>query len=165
MYLTAVILTLCASYFVILELFSLFFDARAIRPTGSKAIRSVAIIFIIALFGYAVALYIPDLEWGNRVLHGFVGGFLTFLICFLAAKDGGFKISRLQFFIFSALVVTALGVLNEHVELFLQTYVRLLFYSNPNDTWLDLISNTVGILIAAVCFVPFLNRATTSPQK
>ncbi len=164
MYLTAVILILCASYFVILELFSIFFDGKTVRP-GPKAIRSVAIIFVLALLGYAVALYIPDLEWGNRVLHGFVGGFLTFLICFLAATDGAFRISRFQFFIFSALLVTSLGVLNEHIELFLQTYIRLLFYSNPNDTWLDLISNTVGILLAGACLVPFLNKATTSPQK
>lgn len=164
MYLAAVTVSLCASYFVLLELFSLFFNGKLIR-VSTKALRSVLIIFVLTVVGYTITFLIPDLELGNRILHGFVGGFLTFLICFLVVRDGGFNITKFQFFIFSLLVVTALGVLNEHVEYFLQTYVRLLFYSNPKDTWLDLLSNTVGILLSAACLVPFVNRASTSPQK
>lgn len=164
MYLVAVTVSLCASYFVLLELFSLFFTGHLTR-VRLAAVRSVLIILVLTILGYTVTFMIPDLEWGNRVLHGFVGGYLTFLICFLVTKDGGFKITKFQFFVFSLLVVIALGVLNEHVEFFLQTYVRVIFYSNPNDTWLDLLSNTVGILLSGVCLVPFVNRASTGQQK
>lgn len=164
MYLAAVTLALCASYFVILEIYALFFNGAWMKPPAS-CVRSVGAIFVLVLAGYAVALVIPDLELGNRFLHSVVGGLLTFMICFLAVRDGGFRITRFQFVVMSALIVTALGVLNEHLEFFLQTYVRVLFYSNPNDTWLDLISNSLGIIAGAIIFTPWLYKAKTSQQN
>ncbi len=53
------------------------------------------------------------MELSNRVLHVFGGGFLAFLICFLAALDSRVRIRRFQFFLFSFLIVIALGVANE----------------------------------------------------
>lgn len=156
-YLVAIALGLCVAYFLIFKVFSVFFGENNAGISG-KAASSLAIIIIFAWLGYTVTFLIPDLETGNRVLHLFVGGFLGTLICFLVARDGGFRISRLQFFIMSLLIVTALGAFNEHIEYFLQTYVRYLFYSNPKDTWLDLLSNTTGILIGNACLLPFLNR-------
>ncbi|MCX6715711.1 MAG: hypothetical protein NT077_01685 [Candidatus Taylorbacteria bacterium] len=167
MYFLVISLGLCIAYFLIYWLFSLFFT-RSVVGITKNTILSIAIIFVFSVVGYYITFLIPNLEFGNRILHTFVGGFLCTLICFLVVRDGGFNITKLQFFIFSLLIVTALGVLNEHIEYFLQTYVRYLFYSNPKDTWLDLLSNTVGILIANTVFIPFVNKrkpTIANPEK
>jgi len=148
---------LCVAYYVIFKIFTVFFSAEKAR-ISIASIRSVVIILVISVLGYIITFKITDLELGNRVLHIVVGGFLVTLICFLVVKDGGFQINKLQFFIFSLFVVTAFGVFNEHIEYFLQTYVRVLFYSNPRDTWLDLLSNSIGIISANIILLPFINR-------
>lgn len=121
----------------------------------------VYIVICISLI-FTISLGVPDRGFGNRLLHAFGGGFLSFLICFLVVRDSGLKITRLQFFIFSLFVVTFLGVTNEIAEFFLQNYLAFHFADTINDTWLDLISNTVGALIGSVCFVPFIKSAKSS---
>jgi hypothetical protein len=158
MYLLTISLGLCVAYFVVFWLFSVFFTGVRINLTSTRTLLSLAIIFAWSCIVYAVTFLMTDLELGNRVLHLFGGGVMGVIICFLAARDGRFVISRLQFFIMSLLLVTAMGVFNEHVEYFLQTYVRFLFYSNPRDTWLDLLSNTGGILLANMALLPFLRN-------
>ena len=86
--------------------------------------------------------------------HGLGGGFLAFGVCFLAAKFSEVKLGRARFALFSFLLVTALGVLNEVIEFILQNYFDFFFTAKVNDTWLDLISNWVGILVAGLIFVP-----------
>jgi len=157
MYLVLVTLGLCVAYVGLLFLFPMFFEQTRASVT-KKSFHSIAIIVLGSLAGYAVALSIPNLEIGNRVLHGFGGGFMGFLVCYLAAKDSGLQVNRVQFFLLSALVVTALGVGNELLELFLHYVVGFVFAKSPNDTGLDLLSNTVGILIAAACLVPRIGK-------
>ncbi len=158
MYLLAITFGLCVAYFVLLFLFPYFFENRIAKVT-KKSFSFVALIAFLSLTGYLAGFRIPDLEFANRLQHAFGGGFLAFLICFLAIKDAGVKISKFKFFIFSALIVTALGVVNESMEYVLQNYFgfTLMFADSINDTWLDLVSNTVGIAIAGVCFTPFVN--------
>lgn len=72
-------------------------------------------------------------------------------------KDSTLSISRFQFLTLSMLLVTAMGVGNEILEFFLQNYFYLISSQNPLDTWLDLISNTLGIITGALIFTPFLN--------
>lgn len=86
------------------------------------------------------------------------GAFISYLACFLVVEDRNIKINKIQFFIFSALVVTTLGVGNELLEFFLQHYTHLVFSNDSLDTWLDLASNTAGIFIAALVFTPFINK-------
>jgi hypothetical protein len=116
------------------------------------------IIFVLSILGYIIAFSIPNPELGNRILHGFGGGFMALLAFFLAVKDTNIKLRKFQFFFFSLAVVAALGVANEILEFFLQNYVGLIFAESINDTWYDLISNTVGSLIAALLFLPFIDE-------
>ena len=158
MYLLAITLGLCISYFILFFLFPFFFEHRIAKVT-KKSFLFAAVVTFLSFTGYLAGFHISDLEFANRLQHAFGGGFLAFLICFLATKDSGVKISKFQFFIFSALIVTALGVINESMEYVLQNYFgfTLMFADSINDTWLDLVSNTVGIAIAGVCFTPFVN--------
>lgn len=160
MYLILATFALCFSYFIIAIIFSLFFK-NEFPVFTSKSFRSVSTILIASVITILIAISIPDPELSNRILHGLAGGFMAFFVCFLVVRDYKTPISTFQFFIFSALMVTALGVVNELAEFFIQHYTpffHIVFSASPLDTWLDLVSNTVGILVAAVCFVPFINK-------
>jgi hypothetical protein len=158
MYLLALTILLSFSYFVILCVFSYFFKSELPKLAG-QSLRSVIIIAIASITSFIIAGIIPNPELSNRVLHGLGGGVIVFLVCFLAMKDSNISINKFQFFVMGALIVTALGVANEIAEFFAQLLnIGFIFSATPFDTWLDLVSNTVGILIAAVCFVPFVPR-------
>lgn len=157
MYLIILTIGLCISYFIILFLFTFFF--RNQLPIVNKhSLQSVFIIVAGSFVTYAISFNIPDPQLSNRILHVLGGGFLSVGICFLVVKDARLFISRFQFFMFSFLVITAMGVGNEIFEFFLQNYSYFIFSTNPNDTWLDLISNTVGIFIGLIFFVPFITK-------
>lgn len=159
MYLLILPIGFCVSYFILLFLFSFFFENKTARVT-KKSFSSVALVVFLIFSTYIVTFQIPDTELANRVLHGFGGGFLAFLLCFLVTKDGNLQIGKFRFFIFSALIVTAMGVVNEIMEYIIQNYgsLGLIFTDSINDTWLDLVSNAIGMAIASICFVPFVNR-------
>ncbi len=157
MYLIAITVGLCVAYFILLFLFWFFFENKK-AEIPKNSFRSIILIILLSLAGYVVVLNIPDLELGNRFLHAFGGGFLAFMVCFLVVKDSTLPITKFQFFVFSALIVTALGVSNELLEFFLQHYFGLISSASTTDTWLDLLSNTVGSIIASTCFVPFISR-------
>lgn len=155
MYLIIVAFGFCIVYALLLVLYSLFF--KGVMPTIRPRF-GYSVILILALY-VAISLLagsIDDLDLSNRVLHVFGGGFLGFIVCFLAVKDIRLKISRFQFVVFSLLTVSALGVGNEIIEYFLQNYTSLSFATSANDTWLDLMSNSFGAFIAAVIFTPFI---------
>jgi hypothetical protein len=156
MYLIAITLSLYVSYFALFFVFPFFFENRQAK-IGLKSLVSVGLIFILSFLGYFIAFNIQDPELSNRFLHGFGGGFMALLVCFLVVKDSNLQIRKFQFIIFSLLVVAALGVVNEILEFFLQNYTGMVFSTSVNDTWLDLISNTVGMLIAVISFTPFVN--------
>jgi glycopeptide antibiotics resistance protein len=88
----------------------------------------------------------------------FGGGFLSLLICFLATRNSKTSLSKFQFFIISSLIVSTMGVANEIIEFLLQNYTNLdfTFAQTINDTWLDLISNTIGALLGAILLTPFV---------
>lgn len=160
MYLLALTIGLCFSYFILFFLFPYFFKGELPKITH-HSLRSVAIIAGASVASFIISELIPDPELKNRVLHGLGGGFVAFMICFLAVKDSKVTITKFQFFILSVLIVTAMGVGNEILEFFVQQYVpslHFVFSAGPLDTWLDLMSNTAGILVASACFVPFINR-------
>ncbi len=151
---------LCLAYLLVYLLIGPFFNQPTARLTA-RSTYSLITIFVFSLLTFAISIYIPDLVLGNRVLHAFGGGFMAFFVCFLAARDSRVKINRFQFLLVSLLVVTALGVANEIIEFFLQYYFAkydLFFATTINDTWLDLVSNTIGILLAAAVFVPHIKK-------
>jgi hypothetical protein len=150
-------ITYCIAYFPLRYLFSKFFaNDNEMNMRDGNTSRSLGIIVLFCVVAFAIVYLTPDREIANRIQHGFAGGFAAFLICFLAVKDSGAKVSRFQFLVFTALVVTALGVGNEIFEFFLQNYTNLVMATTINDTWLDLISNSLGILLAGVIFTPFI---------
>lgn len=154
MYLTFITLALCVGYFILLKLFPLFFTQKNISQRRSPWFPLAYIVIFSALV-YAANFSIPDPELANRILHIFGGGFLAFSVCFFAARDSGVSISKFQFFLFSALIVLALGIANELLEFFLQEYAGIISSTSVTDTWFDLASNTIGIILASMCFVPF----------
>jgi len=153
MHLALVTLAMCATYFILLALFPFFF-AQKITPPQRKPLLPLVYIVLFSALAYAVSFSIQDLELGNRILHIFGGGFLGFLICFLAARDSKVDINKFQFFLFSALIVLALGTVNELLELVLQNCFGIVSAASIDDTWLDLASNVVGMIIASICLVP-----------
>lgn len=156
-YLVAITIGLCATYAVLLLFLPFFFNVARGPVSRRTALISVAAIILLSVAGYVVALSIPDLAVSNRVLHGFGGGFMAFFACFLAARDSVLPVGRVRFFIMAMLIVTVLGVLNELAELFLERCCNLPLPKTLDDTWLDLLSNTTGLLFAALCFVPFVS--------
>jgi hypothetical protein len=146
-----------ATYFVLLFFYPLFFQ-QPLRQVGVRSLRSVALILVVFAAAWIVSSSLPDLSWGNRILHIFGGGFLAFLICFLGVRDSKVRIHRFQFIIISILIVETLGVGNELLEFVLQDVFHFTLATSINDTWLDLASNTVGALLGAAIFMPFMKN-------
>ena len=164
-YLLVIALGLCVLYTSLLWFFPYFFG----KPSAVKqafSLRSIAYLLALYTFVIWIVFSMEDIELGNRILHSVAGGFAAFMTCFLAVRDTRLPLSRLRFFIFSALLVTSLGVVNELAELILSFFVEFDFPRHIDDTWFDLASNTVGLLVAALVFTPFIKSdAVDSPAK
>lgn len=141
---------------------ALFFGVPAFfnEPLPKLRRRSMfSIIYIVILYlaalsvGILITIFHPEL--GNRILHAVGGGVLAIVTCFFAIKDSGLKIKPFQFFVIGILVATFLGVGNEIAEYLLQNYFGIISAESINDTWLDLVSNTIGATLAAVSLSPF----------
>lgn len=157
MYLLFLIISYCFAYFVLLWLYTYFFKNE--WPAISRnAARSVCIIGVTVFITITLSLSIPDTQLSNRTLHALGGGFCAVLLCFLVAEDVGYSTTRFQFIVWSALIVTALGTVNELLEFFLQTTTQLTFASTINDTWLDLLSNTIGMMVGVSIFAPLVKK-------
>jgi hypothetical protein len=164
MYIAAITLSLCLLYFFLLFMYwRFFFGKKAVVPRG--ALRSIMLIALLSVCSFAVVYAIPDRVLANRFQHAIGGGFIAFIVCFLLVRDSKLPINKYQFFIFSFLVVNALGVANEILEFFLDFFINVEFAPTINDTWLDLISNNVGIILAALMTVPFISRQRNQEEK
>lgn len=158
-YLLSITFAMCCAYAVLFFVFPLFFQNK-MPILNPKSIYSIFYIILFSIVTYLVSGSIANPALSNRILHIFGGGFLAFLTCFLVAKDSKLQISKFQFFLFSFLIVIGLGVANEILEFFLQNYLHYIFSQSVNDTWLDLMSNVAGAVIASICLVPFIKKQT-----
>lgn len=156
-YIFIVALGLCVMYFFLSCSLAHFFEWEKPNFQIRRSLRSLGLIFLTAGVVFIAMNLVDDRQLANRIEHAFGGGFLAFLMCYLVARDMGRPITRFQFFVLGFLVVTALGVANEIFEFFAQEYYGIILAKNLDDTWLDLISNTVGAFIGAAIFVPMLN--------
>lgn len=137
-----------AAYVFLAYLCTSFFGAG--RPRfGMDALRSILLLSFAIVAVFVVVAFMPDAELANRLQHGVGGGVLGVILCLLVCNDQRVRISRPKFIVWSALIVTALGVGNELLEFFVQTHTRFIFAENALDTWRDLASNSVGIALAA----------------
>jgi hypothetical protein len=87
-------------------------------------------------------------EIGNRLQHTIGGGILAFYLYYCAMRDTHIKVTPLQFFVFGFLIVIALGVANELMEFFMQSFHIHISAITITDTWIDLTSNTIGAALA-----------------
>ena len=144
-------------------LFPVIFEKPLIK-LNRRFFYSSAIIAIITLANYLFIVHFFDINVGigNRLLHAVGGGFVGSLLCFLVVKDGRLAINKWQFLIITALIVTALGVANELYEFVLQMYFHHISSATVIDTWQDLTSNTVGIIISLIVLMPFINNKKKS---
>ncbi len=148
----------CLLYGVLIFLYPYFFTGATAWPGRRANLFSLLAIIVATFVIFSLVLNVSDPILANRLQHALGGGFMAFFVCFLAATRSAISLSRFQFFCFSFLIVTALGVANEVLEFFLQNYFGLHFASAVNDTWLDLISNVIGALVASIIFVPFVRK-------
>lgn len=155
-YLICVSFGMCVAYGAVIFLLTHFFG-KPMHMFVKENVRSLFYIAGASLVINTISFLIKDPDFSNRILHMMGGGFMGFFVCVRAVKDSTLSISRFQFLTLSMLLVTAMGVGNEILEFFLQNYFYLISSQNPFDTWLDLISNTLGIITGALVFTPFLN--------
>lgn len=159
LYLLLITIGICVEYVGMFYLFPYLFSQKT-YSLGKENIKSLIYIVCISLLSYFVYYLIPDGEFENRVLHGLSGGFVSIVACFFAAKDlqvfKQFSVNRIQYFVFSFLVVMFLGIVNEIAECFLQNVFGFIAAATINDTWFDLMSNLIGALTALVVTIPFI---------
>lgn len=157
LYLSLLTMLFAATYVVLFFFFPKFF-AQPAQKLQRKSIHSIISIIAIGILVFFISYAIPDPALGNRFLHAIGGGFLAMLICFLAAWDSRVSLSRFQLISISFLISTFLGVGNEIAEFALQSITGFPFTDSLTDTWLDLLSNTVGALLASVSLLPLIKN-------
>lgn len=160
MYTLSIAPMMCALYLALLRFYPYFFS----QPRASVSARRVWTVFAIILCAETVFFTIgfllgSEVGFGNRFQHAIAGGFVAFSVCYLGARDSGVRLTRFQFFIISGLIVTALGVGNELAEFFFQETLGTISAHTTIDTWQDLLSNTIGILLAACVFIPLHKKS------
>ena len=124
-----------------------FFEVKR-QKFGVETLVSLAVILSFVFFTLVVANIVIGGELGNRIQHAFAGGFAAYMTYFFALKDSKIKLPFLKIAVFGFFLVTTLGVLNELAEFSAQHFLGLTFATTIEDTWLDLASNTFGILIS-----------------
>lgn len=135
--------------YLAVALLSCAFFAGALSRFGLASLRSISILAVSIIAVFAIALSIPDAELGNRFQHAVGGGVLGVVLCYLVFRDQRIRATRFQFFVWSVLVVLALGIANELLEYVVQANTSMTFAHDIYDTWRDLASNSVGIALAA----------------
>lgn len=157
LYVVAMVLMQGSIYFA-LYFFIPYLVAQKPVALSRRSFYSVMLIVVSSGAAAYIASVITDPALANRFLHAIGGGFLAMLICFLAARDSRASMSQFQRISISLLISTFLGVGNEIAEFLLQSITGFPFTDSLTDTWLDLISNTVGAALAALCLTPLFKK-------
>ena len=153
MYLTIVAISLGLAYWLLLWALPKVFAL----PAGPFRFRSLLAIIFFSVGSYLISFQFTSVDWENRFLHVFGGGFAAVLVVFLACRDAKLPLKRSQFITLAVLLATTFGTINELLEFPLQRYPPLTFAESTDDTWLDLVSNTVGIIHACLALFPASN--------
>lgn len=154
MYLLLISLGMGLAYLLLLQVYQYFFKGVFYK----YQIRNCWSLLIIVLSSFLIniiAVSVPDLELGNRLMHAFGGGFMVFMVCFFVVRDLKLSLHLFQYLLFGLLIVMSLGILNELLEFYLQIFRGRIFATTVQDTWFDLLSNLIGCLIGMVIFTPF----------
>ena len=150
---------MCVMYFVVYFVAPKFFEKTSAPLTWKRTLPSILTIVALGFIAIYVVVSTPDPWISNRIEHALGGGFIATTMCYLAVRDSKIQLSYLQFFLITLMFVTMLGVGNEILEFICQHYYGYISSSSVEDTWLDLISNTLGIIAGLICFTPLIKRA------
>lgn len=159
-YLGLVSMALVATYVLLKSFLPYFLDLKSHPPAQLNLYRTYALIASLSVGIHVLSYLIPSIELGNRFIHAAGGGFMGVLVCFLAVKHSGIVIDRTRLAVLCLLLVTTLGVFNEIAEFYLQYYIGFVSAPHIYDTWLDLISNMFGYMVAVAALLPFHNPKT-----
>jgi hypothetical protein len=135
------------AYFALFYLLPLFWNQPR-HSLPKRWWRTITFFIVAILVILILSEFIIRGEMGNRLQHTAGGGILAFYLYFCAMRDAHIRITPLQFLIFGLLTVTALGVANELMEFFMQSFHIHTSAITAIVTWLDLTSNTIGATIA-----------------
>lgn len=119
-------------------------------PQKHPRIFSVCLVGITSLSFASLSVLFPESALGNRIQHAVGGGALVVLIVLLVVSESGWRLTRLQFFILAVLSASTLGVAYELLEFLGEIVTPIVFQTAQYDTWLDLLSNSVGAVGAAL---------------
>ncbi|MBI5138281.1 MAG: hypothetical protein HZA95_00600 [Candidatus Vogelbacteria bacterium] len=157
-YFTFIASLMCAMYFVVYFVAPKFFEKTSAPLAWKHTLRSLVVILVTAFIAMYLVFATPSEWWGNRIQHALGGGFVATMVCYLAVKDSKIKLSYLQFIFATLMLVSLLGVGNEVVEYLAQHFLDIISAATVDDTWLDLVSNLVGIAVGLICFTPFIRN-------
>lgn len=138
-------------YIIFIPFFQKFFDHRIEIKNNIKT-SSILIILLLSIILGFIIFAIRDEELANRFQHAIFGGTLFSSSLFLSLKDSKVKINLWKSSVIIFLLTTTFGVFNELLEFWLQSFLPIRFATSIEDTWLDLASNAVGILVAIFIF-------------
>jgi hypothetical protein len=148
LYLAMITFGMVVVYSVLYVFFQKIFTQKY-KPFSSKSLFSIVTLTILSIATYYISFNLfSDPVIGNRFLHAFGGGFMLFLVINAALQDAKIRLGRLVLFVVGFMIVTLLGLFNEVLEAFLQQHIDFVFSPSLTDTLLDLVSNTVGFLLA-----------------
>lgn len=151
MYLLALLPGYFVAYIIFSYIFQYIFDGKFGKISHSFFVYFS--IFLVYFCSLILAFCLPvDVEMSNRIQHALGGGFTIVIVSYFAWKNIHSK-NNLWIFVFpimAILIGTLAGVLNEILEFFGQNYFGIEFALDINDTWLDLIANSIGILLGAI---------------
>lgn len=119
------------------------------RGVRAGSIRSLLCIVALSLIFSSFSMLFPEWSFGNRLQHALGGGALMVFVVYRVLVDTQIRIRPLQFVVLSVLIATSAGVAYELLEFLGEMLTQMSFQSGTYDTWLDLLSNSVGALLAA----------------
>lgn len=145
------------TYGALYVLLPLLHDRPIPRLRWASVVSVVGIALLIQVV-FIVTSQMTDRELGNRLLHMIGGGVLGFVLYARVVSDAHIPLNRLQFFVYGFLIISTLGVLNEHLEFFLQATGLRVFMWSMTDTWRDLASNSLGAVVVGLPLT-FIHRS------
>ncbi len=140
-------------------LLPLFFEGEFRRVYNTKKIlQSLVVVFILSFALSSLTVFFPTSFWADRIQHAIGGAGVLMLTWYLALKAASISVSRPTFFVLGFLIVTTLGVGYELLEFLGEMTTSFVFQTSQYDTWLDLLSNTVGALVSGAILMQLISE-------
>lgn len=117
--------------------------------------RQSAPYLLAAVIVWEVGLLLPSVDINSQTdtfLQHFMGGIASGILFYFVIKAYGLRLNKWwQKPVLLYFLVCGLGVANELLELFMDQTGLIIDLVHRNDTWWDLLANTLGAAVAFVC--------------